>query len=226
VLVALDVILGLFITPADAVQGSYVRLVYLHPALAWVALYVAFGMAALCSLLYLWPRTRSMRFDYLAAASVEVGVVFTILTLITGSIWGRPTWGVWWTWDARLTSTALLAVLYLGYLALRRVPADPAVRARRCAVAALFAAVDVPIVHFSVVWWQTLHQGATVLNSNLSPTIHGSMAWTLLLSFVAFTALFAWMVIARYQLELARHVGEDKALDDALEARRAEGMAS
>jgi heme exporter protein C len=166
-----------------------------------------------------------MTFDYLAAASVEVGVVFTILTLITGSIWGRPTWGVWWTWDARLTSTALLAVLFLGYLALRRVPADPHVRARRCAVAALFAAVDVPIVHFSVVWWQTLHQGATVLNSNLSPTIHGLMAWTLLLSFVAFTMAFAWMVIARYRLEVLRNSGEDKALDDALEARRAEGVA-
>ena len=225
VLVGLDVWLGLFVTPSDAVQGDYVRLVYLHPALAWVALYVAFGMAALCSVLYLWPRTRSMTFDYLAAASVEVGVVFTILTLITGSIWGRPTWGVWWTWDARLTSTALLAVLFLGYLALRRVPADPHVRARRCAVAALFAAVDVPIVHFSVVWWQTLHQGATVLNSNLSPTIHGLMAWTLLLSFVAFTMAFAWMVIARYRLEVLRNSGEDKALDDALEARRAEGVA-
>ncbi len=97
------------------------------------------------------------------------GVVFNALTLATGMLWGRPTWGVWWTWDARLTSTALLLVLFLGYLALRRVPADPEVRARRCAVAALIAFVDVPIVHFSVVWWQTLHQGATVLNANLSP---------------------------------------------------------
>ena len=91
-------------------------------------------------------------------------MVFNALTLVTGSLWGRPTWGVWWTWDARLTSTALLLVLFLGYLALRRVPADPEVRAKRCAVAALVAFVDVPIVHFSVVWWQTLHQGATVLN--------------------------------------------------------------
>jgi len=223
-LVALDVVLGLWVTPPDQTQGDLVRLVYLHPALAWVALYVAFGLAALSSVLYLWKRTRSMKFDRLAAASVEVGVVFTVLTLITGSIWGRPTWGVWWTWDARLTSTALLAVLFVGYLALRRVPADPDVRAKRCAVAALFAAVDVPIVHFSVVWWQTLHQGATVLNANLSPTIHGLMAWTLLLSFIAFTTLFAWMVLLRYRLEELDASEGDAELDLALEARRAEGV--
>jgi len=225
-LVALDVILGLWVTPPDADQGELVRLVYLHPALAWVALYLAFGMAALCAVLYLWPRTRSMRFDRLSASAVEVGVVFIGLTLITGSIWGRPTWGVWWTWDARLTSTALLGVLFLGYLALRRVPADPEVRARRCAIAAIFAAVDVPIVHFSVVWWQTLHQGATVLNPNLTPTIHGLMAWTLLLSFIAFSTLFAWMVLMRFQIEELRESGEDVELARALEARRAEGVAS
>ena len=222
-LVALDVILGLFVTPPDIEQGDLVRLVYIHPALAWVALYVAFAMAGICSLLYLWPRTRSMTYDRLAASAVEIGVVFTILTLVTGSIWGRPTWGVWWTWDARLTSTALLAVMFLGYLALRRVPADPHVRARRCAVAALIAAVDVPIVHFSVVWWQTLHQGATVLNSNLTPTIHGLMAWTLLLSFVAFTLLFLWMVLVRYEIETLDEGEEDAELADALEARRQEG---
>lgn len=222
-LVALDVILGLFVTPPDVEQGDLVRLVYIHPALAWVALYVAFAMAGICSLLYLWPRTRSMTYDRLAASAVEIGVVFTILTLITGSIWGKPTWGVWWTWDARLTSTALLAVMFLGYLALRRVPADPHVRARRCAVAALIAVVDVPIVHFSVVWWQTLHQGATVLNSNLTPTIHGLMAWTLLLSFVAFSLLYLWMVLARYEIETLDESGQDAELADALEARRKEG---
>ena len=223
VLVAVTAWLGLFVTPADKDQGDYVRLVYIHPALAWVALYVAFGMAAVCSLLYLWKRTRSLRFDRLAASAVEVGVVFTILTLITGSIWGRPTWGVWWTWDARLTSTAVLAVLFLGYLALRRVPAEPHLRARRSAVFALLAAVNVPIIHFSVIWWQTLHQGATVLNPNLSPTIHGIMAWTLLLSFLAFTLLFAWMVTVRYEIETRRDDDQDDDLARALAARRAEG---
>lgn len=215
--------LGLWVTPPDRVQGDLVRLVYLHPPIAWVALYLAFGTAALASLLYLWRRTRSPFWDRLAAAAVEVGVVFTALTLVTGSVWGRPTWGVWWTWDARLTSTALLLVLFLGYLALRRVPADPEVRARRCAVAALVAFVDVPIVHFSVVWWQTLHQGATVLNANLSPTIHGSMAWTLLLGFVAFTLDYVWMVGVRYRVEVLRDRIGDEELEISLQERWAEG---
>ena len=99
--------------------------------------------------------------------SVEVGAVFAALTLVTGSLWGRPVWGVWWTWDARLTSTALLLLLEIGYLALRRVPAEPAIRARRCAVAALLIAIDIPIVHFSVDWWNTLHQGGTFIDPGL-----------------------------------------------------------
>ena len=223
VLIALTVWLGLWVTPPDRVQHNVVRLVYLHPPVAWVALYLAFGVAAVSSILYLWRRTRSLFWDRVAASSVEVGVVFNVLTLVTGSIWGRPTWGVWWTWDARLTSTALLLVLFLGYLALRRVPADPEVRAKRCAVAALVAFVDVPIVHFSVVWWQTLHQGATVLNANLSPTIHGSMAWTLLLGFVAFTLLFVWMVMVRYRIEVLRDRTSHADLEVSLAERRSEG---
>jgi heme exporter protein C len=220
---AVTVWLGLWVTPPDRSQGNLVRLLYLHPPIAWVALYLAFGLAALSSLLYLWRRTRSFFWDRVAAASVEIGVVFNALTLVTGSLWGRPTWGVWWTWDARLTSTALLLVLFLGYLALRRVPADPEVRAKRCAVAALVAFVDVPIVHFSVVWWQTLHQGATVLNANLSPTVHGSMAWTLLLGFVAMTLVFAWMVAVRYRIELLADELDGEELEISLAERRAEG---
>jgi heme exporter protein C len=220
---AFTVWLGLWVTPPDRTQGDLVRLVYIHPGVAWVALYLAFGLAAGCSLLYLWPRTRSLFWDRLAAASVEVGVIFNVCTLISGSIWGKPTWGVWWAWDARLTSTAVLLVLFLGYLALRRVPAEPEVRARRSAFAALFAVVDVPIVHFSVVWWKTLHQGATVLNANLSPTIHGSMAWTLLLGFVALTLAFVWMLLVRYRIgALEDYLGSGE-LDMALLERQSEG---
>lgn len=219
---ALTVVLALWVTPPDKVQGDLVRLLYLHPPVAWVALYCAFGLAGLSSFCFLWKRTRSLFWDRLGAASVEVGVVFTALTLVTGSLWGRPTWGVWWTWTARLTSTALLFVLFLGYLALRRVPADPEVRARRCAVAALVALVDVPIVHFSVQWWQTLHQGGTVLNPGLTLKVHGSMAWTMGLGFLAMTLLFAWMVIVRYQVEvLADRVG-DEELEVSLSERWAE----
>jgi heme exporter protein C len=223
--VAFTVWLGLWVTPPDKVQGNLVRLVYIHPGVAWVALYLAFGLAAVASLLYLWPRTRSLFWDRLAAAAVEVGVVFNVCTLISGSIWGRPTWGVWWAWDARLTSTAALLVLFLGYMALRRVPAEPEVRAKRSAFAALFAALDVPIVHFSVVWWKTLHQGATVLNANLSPTIHGSMAWTLLLGFVALTLVFVWMLLVRYRIGVLEDWVGSGELDLALRERQAEGIA-
>jgi heme exporter protein C len=219
---AATVWLGLWVTPPDKVQGQLVRLVYIHPPIAWVALYLAFGTATVSSVLWLWPRTRSRFWDRLAAASMEVGTVFTALTLVTGSIWGRPTWGVWWAWDARLTSTALLLVLQLGYLALRRVPGDAVARARRCAVGAVIAAVDVPIVHFSVVWWRTLHQGATVLNPDLSPTIHGIMAWTLLLGFVAVTLLFVWMLMVRYRIQVLAERLEGTELEVALHERWAE----
>jgi heme exporter protein C len=222
--VACTVWLGLWVTPPDQVQGNLVRLVYIHPAVAWVALYLAFGLAAVASLLYLWPRTRSLFWDRLAAAAVEVGVVFNVCTLISGSIWGKPTWGVYWAWDARLTSTAVLLVLFLGYVALRRVPAEPEVRAKRSAFVALFASVDVPIVHFSVLWWKTLHQGATVLNPDLSPTIHGSMAWTLLLSFISLTLVFVWMLLVRYRIGLVEDWLGTGELDVALRERQAEGL--
>jgi heme exporter protein C len=219
--VAATVYLGLWVTPPDVVQGDLVRLIYIHPPVAWVA-YLAFVVTALASVLYLWPRTRSLAWDRLAGASAEVGVVFTALTLVTGSIWGRPTWGVWWTWDARLTTTALLFVLYLGYLALRRVPGQPEARAKRSAVAALVAVIDVPVVHLSVVWWRTLHQSATVLTPNLQPTVHGSMAWTMLLGFCAFTLVYAWLLVHRYRLETLEERIETEGLSIALEERRAE----
>jgi heme exporter protein C len=219
--VAATLYLGLWVTPPDVVQGNLVRLIYVHPPVAWVA-YLAFGVTALASILYLWPRTRSLAWDRLAGASAEIGVVFTALTLVTGSIWGRPTWGVWWTWDARLTTTALLLVLYLGYLALRRVPGQPDTRAKRSAIAALVAVVDVPIVHLSVVWWRTLHQSATVLTPNLQPTVHGSMAWTMLLGFVAFTLVYAWLLVHRYRLETVEERLETDGLSAALAERRAE----
>lgn len=223
VLLALTFWLGMWVTPPDKVQGDLVRLVYVHPAIAWVALYVSFGTATIASALYLWKRTRSMVMDRIAYCSMEVSVVFIILTLITGSIWGRPTWGVWWAWDARLTSTAILGVLALGYLALRRANDDPTLRARRSAVFAILSAINVPIIHFSVLWWKTLHQGATVFTANRTLLIHGIMAWTLLISFVAFTLLFFWLLRARYRLEVSRDRARSVALEASLDMRRREG---
>nr|MBW4030921.1 cytochrome c biogenesis protein CcsA [Acidobacteriota bacterium] len=174
-LLALTFWLGLWVTPPDKVQGDLVRLLYVHPPIAWVALYVSFGTATVASCLYLWRRTRSMTMDRIAYCAMEISVVFIALTLITGSIWGRPTWGVWWAWDARLTSTAILGVFALAYLALRRANDDPAQRARRSAVFAILTALNVPIIHFSVLWWKTLHQGASVLTSTGQLKVHGSM---------------------------------------------------
>jgi heme exporter protein C len=216
--------LGLWVTAPDQIQGNLARLVYVHPAVAWVALYVSFGTATIASALYLWKRTRSLVMDRVAHCAMEVSVVFILLTLITGSIWGRPTWGVWWAWDARLTSTAILGVFALAYLALRRANDDPEQRARRSAVFAILAAINVPIIHFSVQWWKTLHQGATVFTSDRTLLIHGLMAWTLLISFFAFTLLFFWLLRARYRLEVLRGERYQVALDEALAQRRREGV--
>jgi len=215
--------LGLWITPPDQVQGNLARLLYIHPPIATVALYWAGGVALAGSLLYLWPRTRSFFWDRLAASAVEVGAVFAALTCVTGSIWGRPAWGAWWTWDARLTSSALLFILEVGYLALRRVPADPHIRARRSAIAALLIALDVPIVHFSVDWWQTLHQGGTVLDPGFNLHVHGSMAWTFLLGFIAFSLLFVWLLGVRYRIEALQDQLCDRELEVSLSDRWREG---
>jgi heme exporter protein C len=224
VLLALTFWLGLWVTPPDAVQGDLVRLLYVHPPIAWVALYVSFGTATIASCLYLWPRTRSMTMDRIAHCAMEISVVFIALTLITGSIWGRPTWGVWWAWDARLTSTAILGVFALAYLALRRANDDSAQRARRAGVFAVLSAINVPIIHFSVLWWKTLHQGASVLTSTGQLNVHGSMLWTMLIGFVGFTLLFFWLLRERYRLEVKRDLALARSVDDALALRQREGV--
>ena len=214
--------MALVVTPADVVQADAVRLLYLHVPTAWVAMYLSFGVTSIASALYLWPRTRSRFWDLTAGASAEIGVVFLGLTLVIGSIWGRATWGVWWTWDARLTTTAVLFVLYVGYLAVRRAPADPEVRSRRAAIVALAAFLDVPVVHLSVEWWRTRHQKASLLRPDLSPQIHGSMLGALLLGLLAFTLLYGWLLVRRFRLAWLEEQAEDRALEVAIAERHAE----
>ena len=216
-LVAL-VVVGLFVAPPDALQGDAQRLMYLHVPAAWIA-YLAFGVTSISSILYLWSRTRSLVWDRIAGASAELGVVFTGLTLLLGSLWGRPIWGVWWAWDARLVTTAVLFFLYIGYLALRRVPAALDVRAKRSAIAGLIAFVDVPIVHFSVSWWRTLHQEGTVFNEELDPQIQGSMALALWLGVLAFTLLYVYLLDLRYRLESLDEDRDARELDAAIADR-------
>jgi heme exporter protein C len=219
VAIAATLYLGLVVSPPDVTQGELVRLIYLHPAAA-TSCYVAFGLCALASLAYLWPRTRSRRWDALAGASAEVGVVFCLVTLVTGSIWGRGSWGVWWTWDARLTLTALLFAVFLGYLALRRSAGDPDVRARRCALTAVLCSLVVPIDHEATTWWSTLHQGNTLLRAN--PLIHGWQLVTMCVSFVAFGLLLTWLIIHRFRVELLEDRWESEGFAAALAERRAE----
>jgi heme exporter protein C len=219
---AATVVLGLSL-PTTVEQDDYSKLIAIHPGLAWAS-YVAFGVTALASLLWLWPTTRTRTADLVAGASAEAGVVFTALTLLTGSIWGRPTWGTWWVWDARLTLSALMLALYLGYLALRRVPADADTRARRAAVAAVLAVLVVPVNHFAVEWWRTLHQGRSLNQLEPGNDLDGIFIGAMLLGFLAMTLTYVWFVLTRLRTARLEAELEDVALDVAIAERRAEAL--
>jgi len=213
-------LLALVVSPPDQVQGDAARLIYVHVPVA-IVMNLAFGLTAVGSVMWLWKKSRW--WDTIAAASAEVGVVFTALTLLTGMIWGRPTWGVYWTWDARLTSSLLLFLMYLGYLVVRRLPADMEVRNRRAAFVALLAFIDVPIVYFSVEWWRSLHQTATL---SLNTTISGTMLFTLCVSIAVFITCFAWLAMHRFRVAWLEDEAEMSGLAAAIDERRAEAFAS
>lgn len=219
VVIALGVhaLYSLVISPQDINQADAVRLLYVHVPTAWLA-YLTFAITTLCSILYLIPKTRSQVYDILAGASARAGVIFCGLTLLLGALWGKPIWGVFWAWDARVTSTAVLFFLYLGYLALRSL-GDTERAAKRNAWFALFAFIDVPIVHFSVSWWRTLHQEGTVGNSELEAQIGGTMALSLWLGVVAFTLLYVLMVDRQYRRDVALAGRRRDDLDSAIEQR-------
>jgi heme exporter protein C len=214
---------GLWVSPPDKVQGQFVRILYVHPAVATMC-YGGFGICALASIAWLWPRLRSRRWDRLAVAGAEVGAVFCLATLVTGSIWGRATWGVWWTWDARLTLTAVLFAMSLGYLALRRSVDNPHSRSMVSSMVAILMLLTVVVDHYATAWWVTLHQNTTLFKPG--PTVHGWQLATMLLSFVAFGLLFAWMLVHRYRLEMLEERFENEALNAALAERRSETSAT
>ncbi|TFV66505.1 UNVERIFIED_ORG: cytochrome C biogenesis protein [Bacillus sp. AZ43] len=199
--------------PPDRLQGNLQRLMYVHVPAAWLA-YLSFAITFGASIGWLWKRT--VRLDRLAAASAEVGVFFTGLTIVLGAVWGKPVWGVWWTWDPRLVTTALMFFVYLGYLALRRATLNPTVRARRAAVFGILAFAQVPVVHMSVIWWRALHQPPTVLKPG-DPSIDHWMLAVLLLNVVAFTAVYAALLRSRLRLaveEEALEATQDAATSD------------
>jgi heme exporter protein C len=193
---AVSTVLSLVVAPPDAVQGEVQRLMYIHVPAAWLA-YLSFAVVFVGSIAYL--RTRRTRWDRLAGASAEIGVMFTALAIVLGSLWGKPVWGTWWTWDPRLTTTAVLLLIYIGYLAIRRISDNPSRRARWCAVVGIVGFVDVPIVHLSVVWWRSLHQGPTVLRLG-GPEIEGTMLLALLVGVAAFTLVYAYLMTLRLRV--------------------------
>lgn len=208
---------GLFVVPPDATQGEVQRLMYVHVPIAWVT-FLAFGVVFLASVAYLI--TKRIQWDRVAVASAEIGVICCALTIVLGSLWGRPVWGTWWTWDPRLTTTAVLLLIYVGYLSLRKVADSPARRAKWSAVVGVIGFIDVPIVHESVVWWRSLHQQATVLRLG-APTIAASMLATLLLAFVAFSLAYGYLMAVRMRVgRLEDRTSVPVSLPSAPRARR------
>lgn len=195
-------VLALVVAPPDAYQGDAQRLMYVHVPAAWTA-YLSFVVVAGASLLHLVGR--DLRYDRVAQAGAEVGVGLTALAIALGSLWARPTWGTWWTWDPRLVTTTVLLLVYIGYLGVRGLSTDPGLNARRAAVVGVLAVVNVPLVHFSVVWWRTLHQPPSVLRpGGPDGTLPPVMLATLLVAMLAFTLLWAWVVLRRTRLLAAR----------------------
>ncbi len=201
-------------SPPDRDMGHLQKIMYVHVPAAWSA-FICFFVVFVASVHYLWRRRE--RSDLLAASAAEVGTVFTALTLVLGSIWGRPTWGVWWTWDARLTSTAVLLVIFVGYLALRSFAEDPDRRARWSAAVGILGALNVPIVYMSVKWWRTLHQ----IQSSPS-TVDPAYALGLRANGIAFVLLLTYLVARRYQAAVAERVAERRREDEALAAPSAD----
>jgi heme exporter protein C len=189
---------GLFVVSPDRLQGDVQRLMYVHVPAAWLA-FLSFFVVFLMSVLYLIQR--DLKWDRVAHASAEIGVVFTVLTLALGSMWGKPTWGVWWTWDPRLTTTAIMLAIYVGYLAIRSFADDPDKRARWAAIVGIIGFANVPIVYLSVIWWRTLHQPPSSPRS-VSPEI----LWTLLFNLLAFTLVYTYLMMRR--IRLAKVEGE------------------
>ena len=194
--------------PPEQTQGDLARIMFVHVPAAWLA-YLAFGIALVGSVGYLI--TRRMKWDRLAAASAEIGVCFNGLTIALGMIWGKSTWGVWWTWDARLVLTAIMFFVYLGYLGLRRGITDPVARARRSAWLGVLGAVQIPIVHFSVIWWRGLHQPPSIIRPG-GMQMDSPFRMALFLSVAAFTLVYAALV--------RRHM-ENAVAEEALAARLA-----
>jgi heme exporter protein C len=197
--IALGLYWALIQAPRDALQGNVQRIMYLHlPSI--LTAYLSFFLVFIGSCLYLWKREK--RDDNLAHSAAELGVLFTALTIIEGSIWGKPTWGVWWTWDARLTLTAILLLIYSGYLMLRSLIDDEDRAALSAAILGIIGFLDIPLIHMSVYWWRTLHQPPSILRPDKLPweNVHPAMLTALAINFVGFLLLYFYLLSLRLRL--------------------------
>jgi heme exporter protein C len=197
---AVGLYLAFFVAPADYQQGDSVRIMFVHVPAAWLALgcYTLMAISALGTLVWRHPLA-----DVAAKAAAPLGAGFTLVALVTGSIWGKPMWGTWWVWDARLTSVLILFLMYLGLIALWRAVDEPARAGRVAAVLILVGFVNIPIIKFSVDWWNTLHQPASVLRVG-GPAIHASMLVPLLVMALAFVLIFAALHLTAMRAEVLR----------------------
>jgi heme exporter protein C len=220
-LLAVGLYFALLDSPPDYQQGESVRIMYIHVPAAWMALLVYTVIAAASVSALVWRHPLG---DVIAQAAAPIGASFTFLALVTGSLWGRPTWGIWWVWDARLTSVLILFFLYLGHMALSRAFDDPTRGSRAAALLAIVGIINLPIIHFSVVWWHTLHQGSSVFRLD-GPTIAPSMLRPLLIMALGYLGYFVVVLVLRMRLELAqRKLRVLRA--NAIEARGAAGLPS
>jgi heme exporter protein C len=199
-LFALGLYLAFFVAPADYQQGDSVRIMYVHVPAAILAMagYTLMAVAALGTLVWRHPLA-----DVAAKAAAPLGAAFTLLGLVTGAIWGKPMWGAWWVWDARLTSFLVLFIMYLGLIALWRAFDDPARAGRVAAILTLVGFVNIPVIKFSVDWWNTLHQPASLLRLG-GPSIHPTMLWPLLVMLAAYAALFLALHLTAMRAEIFR----------------------
>jgi len=198
VMIIVGLYLGLFVAPADYQQGESMRIMFVHVPAAWMAMFIYGSMAIASATGLIWKHPVA---DLMAKASAPVGAGFTVAALASGALWGQPMWGTWWVWDARLTSFLLLLFLYMGYMALWQAFDDPQRGAKAAAILSLVGSVNLPIIKFSVDWWNTLHQPASVMKMD-GPAIHSSMLVPLLMVAIGFTAFYGAVVIVRTQREI------------------------
>ena len=199
ILAGIATVWGLAIAPPDYQQGEAMRIIYVHVPAAWMSMFVYAVMAVSSAVAFIWKHPLA---DVAAKASAPIGAVFTALALATGMLWGKPMWGAWWVWDARLTSVLVLFFLYLGYIVLWSAIEEPARAARAARILALVGAVNLPIIKFSVDWWNTLHQPASVFRMD-GPTMPAEMLTPLLIMGLAYNLLYVAILFMRMRAEIA-----------------------